>query len=162
MMFGSTFPGFGKGAAHAAALMLVIACSPAALAEDFGYAIVPTQIIYPGQQLDANLLQRVEVTNPNLTPGYAQQESDILGMVTTRTLLPGRTIQVSALRQRFTVKRGDKVLLVYDHDGLKITAAGTPLQDGVVGNLIPVRNTDTGVIINGTVMQDSSILVVEK
>jgi flagella basal body P-ring formation protein FlgA len=53
-------------------------------------------------------------------------------------------------------------VLVYDNGGLKITAAGTPLNDGVVGDLIKVRNTDTGVIISGTVRPDSSILVVQK
>ena len=82
--------------------------------------------------------------------------------MTTRTLLPGRTIMVSALRQPNTLKRGDKILLVYDGGGLRITAAGTPLADGATGDLIQVRNTDTGVILSGTIMPDKSVLVVQK
>jgi flagella basal body P-ring formation protein FlgA len=104
----------------------------------------------------------VEVTNRNLAKGYAQDISQVKGLVTTRTLLPGRTIMITSLRQPYTVKRGDKTLLVYDSGGLRITAAGTPLGDGVVGELIQVRNTDTGVVISGTVMPDRSILVVQK
>ncbi len=43
-----------------------------------------------------------------------------------------------------------------------ITAAGSPLQDAAVGELIRVRNIDTGVIVSGTVMADGTIHVVAK
>lgn len=145
-----------------AALVLAPLAAPATHAETLGYAVVPTQIIYPGEEIDPKRLQTVEVTNKNLAKGYAQDIGEVQGLITTRTLLPGRTIMVGALRQPFSVKRGDKILLVYDNGGLRITAAGTPLGDGTTGELIQVRNTDTGVIISGTVMPDRSVLVVQK
>ncbi|WP_280774646.1 flagellar basal body P-ring formation chaperone FlgA [Rhizobium sp. SG_E_25_P2] len=145
-----------------AAALASLAMVGSAKAADFGMAVVPTQIIYPGQEITENQLTTVPVTNPNIAPGYAQKYSEVAGLVTTRTLLPNRTIMIAALREAWTVRRGDKIVLVYDNGGLKITAAGTPLNDGVVGDLIKVRNTDTGVIISGTVRPDSSILVVQK
>ncbi|MDB5556711.1 MAG: flagella basal body P-ring formation protein FlgA [Rhizobium sp.] len=145
-----------------AVLSVSILAPSHAMADSLGYAVVPTQIIYPGEEIDSKRLQTVEVTNKNLSGGYARDVSEVKGLVTTRTLLPGRTIMVSALRQPYTVKRGDKVLLVYDNDGLRITASGTPLADGVVGELIQARNTDTGVILSGTVMPDRTVLVVQK
>jgi flagella basal body P-ring formation protein FlgA len=146
-------------AAFAVASLAVVSSATAA---DYGMAVVPTQIIYPGQEITESQVKAVPVTNPNIAPGYAQRLSEVTGLVTTKTLLPNRTIMVAALREAWTVRRGDKVVLVYDNAGLKITAAGTPLNDGVVGDLIKVRNTDTGVIISGTVRPDSSILVVQK
>ncbi|MBB1248764.1 flagellar basal body P-ring formation protein FlgA [Rhizobium sp. G21] len=139
-----------------------LAMMGSATAADFGMAVVPTQIIYPGQEITESQVKTVPVTNPNIAPGYAQKLSDVAGLVTTRTLLPNRTIMLGSLREAWTVRRGDKIVLVYDSGGLKITAAGTPLNDGVVGDLVKVRNTDTGVIISGTVRPDSSILVVQK
>lgn len=161
MMFGPAIP-FGLRKAAFAALIPALFAATAAHADSLGYAVVPTQIIYPGEEIDAKRLQTVEVTNRNLAQGYARDISQVQGLVTTRTLLPGRTIMVSALRQPYTVKRGDKILLVFDNGGLRITAAGTPLGDGVIGELIQVRNTDTGVIVSGTVMPDRSVLVVQK
>lgn len=161
MMFGRAISKALKRAAMAA-LVLAPFSVPAAHAETLGYAVVPTQIIYPGEEIDAKRLQTVEVTNKNLAQGYAQDISQVQGLITTRTLLPGRTIMVGALREPYSVKRGDKILLVYDNGGLRITAAGTPLADGTTGALIQVRNTDTGVIISGTVMPDRSVLVVQK
>ncbi|RYE55019.1 MAG: flagellar basal body P-ring formation protein FlgA [Rhizobiaceae bacterium] len=159
---------FGRAISHAlkraamAALVLAPFAVTAAHAETLGYAVVPTQIIYPGEEIDPKRLQTVEVTNKNLAQGYAQDIGEVQGLITTRTLLPGRTIMVGALRQPYSVKRGDKILLVYDNAGLRITAAGTPLADGTTGALIQVRNTDTGVILSGTVMPDRSVLVVQK
>jgi flagella basal body P-ring formation protein FlgA len=161
MTFGPTIAKLRKAVLLGSTLAASMLAAPA-IADNLGYAVVPTQIIYPGEEIDTKRLQTVEVTNKGLVGGYARDISEVQGLVTTRTLLPGRTIQVSALRQPYTVKRGDKILLVYDHDGLRITASGTPLGDGVIGELLQVRNTDTGVIISGTVMPDRSVLVVQK
>ena len=46
--------------------------------------------------------------------------------------------------------------------GLTITAVGTPLQNGSIGDFIPVRNIESGVVISGTVMDDGSVRVAAK
>jgi flagella basal body P-ring formation protein FlgA len=161
MMFGQAIS-IGVKRVALAAVVTVMSAASAARAESLGYAVVPTQIIYPGEQIDAKRLKTVEVTNRNLAQGYASAINQVEGLVTTRTLLPGRTIMVGSLKQPSAMKRGDKILLVYDNGSLRITAAGTPLADGAVGELIQVRNTDTGVILSGTIMPDRSVLVVQK
>lgn len=132
------------------------------LAGTLGYAVVPTQIIYPGEIIDTSKLDIVEVTNPDLATGYAKDVTEVNGMVSTRTLLPGRTITVSHLRYPFTVRRGAEVALTYDNNGLKISARGTPLQDGSTGETVKVRNVDSGLIVSGTVLEDGSIRVTPK
>jgi len=127
-----------------------------------GTAVVPQRTIYPGEELHANLVREVVVTNPNLRGGYAEMTGDVLGKITTRTLLPGRTIPVGALRDAWAVERGKTVRLVFAGGGLTITAAGTPLQNGVIGDFIPVRNIESGVVISGTVMDDGSVRVAAK
>jgi flagella basal body P-ring formation protein FlgA len=83
-------------------------------------------------------------------------------MVSKRTLLPGRVILVSALREPFAVSRGTTVQLVFDGGTLVLRAAGTSLEDAAVGDLIKVRNKDSGVIVAGTVMADGTVHVVAK
>lgn len=129
---------------------------------DVRMAVVPKQIIYPGEEIEAAQLEEVEVTNPNLAKGYAERISAVTGLVTRKTLLPGRIILVSALREPFAVSRGSTVQLVFDDGSLVIRAAGTPLEDAAIGELIKVRNKDSGVIVSGTVMADGSVHVVVK
>ena len=90
------------------------------------------------------------------------QTREVLGKVTTRTLLPGRTIPVAALRDSWAVERGKTVQLIFSGKGLTITATGTPLENAAIGDFIRVRNVETGVIISGTVMDNGSIRVAAK
>tara|TARA_R110002020_G_scaffold5841_9_gene24063 strand:+ start:22130 stop:22612 length:483 start_codon:yes stop_codon:yes gene_type:complete len=127
-----------------------------------GTAVVPQRTIYPGEELLAELVREVNVINPNLRGGYAEITDDVIGKVTTRTLLPGRTIPVAALRDAWAVERGAPVTLVFNGGGLTITAVGTPLQNAAIGDFIRVRNIETGVVISGTVMDNGSVRVAAK
>ncbi|TPP09838.1 flagellar basal body P-ring formation chaperone FlgA [Rhizobium glycinendophyticum] len=127
-----------------------------------GTAVVPTRVIYPGETVSADQLNVVAVTNPNLSGGYARTKDEVVGMVTKRTLLPGRTIPTSSLREAFAVKRGGSVRLTFSIGNMLISASGTPLADASVGELIKVRNLDSGTIVSGTVMADGTVQVMAK
>ena len=129
---------------------------------DMGFAVVPTSTIYPGEEITANRIEEVEVTNPKLTGGYAQRAGEVVGLVTKRTLVAGRTIQLSSLREPFAVQRGTNVRITFTLGNLAISASGAPMQDASVGDVIRVRNLDSGIIVSGTVMQDGTIHVVAK
>lgn len=125
-------------------------------------ALVPERTIYPGETITAEMVRSVEVINPNLAAGYASKFAEVDGMVATRTLLPGRTIPVATLREAWAAERGSPVTLIFAEQGLMITAPGTPLENGAVGDLIRARNVDTGIVVSGTVMNNGSIRVVRK
>lgn len=149
-----------KGLVRAALVLLGILCAmPLAQA---GTAVVSDRTIYPGEEILAESVREVDVINPNLRPGYAEVISEVVGKVTTRTLLPGRTIPVAALRDSWAVERGKSVQLIFSGKGLTITAMGTPLENAAIGDFIRVRNVETGVIISGTVMDNGSIRVAAK
>ena len=132
---------------------------PVAADAGMGYAVVPTTIIYPGDTISNSQLQEVEVTNPNLAGDYAKSVSQVEGLVSKRTLLPGRTISISALREPYTVTRGSNIRLVFQLGQMTISAAGSPLEDGATGQMIRARNMDSGVIVSGTVLADGTVHV---
>ncbi|NLR98961.1 flagellar basal body P-ring formation protein FlgA [Rhizobium sp. P38BS-XIX] len=148
--------------AAASLTVMFVSGTSAAHASDMGTAVVPTETIYPGDIISSGQLEEVEVTNPNLTGDYAKRIREVTGMVSKRTLLPGRTIAVSTLRQPYAVTRGSNVRLVMNMGSMTITAAGTPLDDGAVGDSVRARNTDSGIIVNGTVLENGTIRVVAK
>lgn len=158
---GKALSALRRVALAAPAVLVGLLLADAALA-DARTAVVPKRIIYPGEEIDAGFLEEVEVTNPNIVKGYAENIAAVSGMISKRTLLPGRVILVSALREPFAVSRGTTVQLVFDGGSLVLRAAGTPLQDAAVGDLIKVRNKDSGVIVSGTVMADGTVHVVAK
>lgn len=155
-----------KGTARRAAWMAGLLCAglvaPGMAHAEKPMAVIPTQTIYPGELIDAARLEEVEVTNPALTGDYATSTDQVVGKVTSRTLLAGRVILVSTLRDPYTVERGKAVRIVFTNGPLTITAGGAPLENAAVGDLIRVRNTDSGIIVSGTVMEDGTIHVVAK
>ena len=123
-------------------------------------AVVPQQIIYPGQEITFDMVKEVDVLNPNLRPGYAKIIEEVEGFITKKTLLPGRTIPVSALREAYVIARGKNISMVFSNNSMVITAQGVALQNGGLGEVVRARNLDSGVIISGTVMQDGTLRVI--
>jgi flagella basal body P-ring formation protein FlgA len=151
--------GHALRAAAIAAAAFGFAAAPA-LAQNT--AVIPKQIIYPGETISSEQVDVVPVTNPNLAGGYARVREEVVGMVAKRTLLPGRTIPVHGLREAFAVKRGSSVRLTFAIGNMLISASGTPLTDATVGEVVKVRNIDSGSIVSGTVMADGTIQVMAK
>lgn len=145
-----------------ASLLASLVLPSATLAVDKGHAVVPTQVIYPGDEIIRSQLDVVAVTNPNIAGGYASSLSEVEGKISKRTLLPGRTIPVSALRDPFAVRRGASLRLTFTVGNMLISASGTSLADGIVGDLIKVRNIDSGIVVSGTIMADGTVQVMAK
>jgi flagella basal body P-ring formation protein FlgA len=74
-------------------------------------------------------------------------------------LLPGRSIPISALTPPRLVRAGAAVKMLYIDGPLSIMAAGSALQDGTVGQMVKVRNDDSGVTVSGRVRGDGTVLV---
>ena len=151
-----------KTALAASLLAALLAGAATPVFAQQGTAVVPTRTIYPGEEIGAGSVQEVDVTNPNLAGEYARQSSEVVGMVAKRTLLPGRTIPPSALREAFAVTRGQTVRLTFSIGTMMISAQGTPLENASVGDIVKVRNTDSGVTVSGTVMADKTVKVMAK
>ncbi len=98
----------------------------------------------------ANRIDRFSVV-PNI--------NDLLGKEAVRQLPVGEPIPKSALRRREAVKRGEPAQLVFQDRGLEIVAHVEPLEDGIVGEIIRVRNVDTGLIIVGRVEENGTISI---
>lgn len=122
---------------------------------------VPTITIYPGDSIKEAWLVDREFSPSFIGAKGALIDSraTIVGKVARRTLLPGAPIPWNAIMEPKTVANGAKVKMVFEEGGLTITTYGAALQSGSVGEVISVRNLDSGLTISGTVQSDGSIRV---
>lgn len=121
---------------------------------------VPRVTIYPGQVIDKSMLvDRAFKTNGG-DPVTAIGTSDALvGKISKQTLLPGKPIYGEQLREPHAVTQGQAALLVFQSGALTITANAIALQSGATGEMVSVRNVDSGRIIKGTVGDDGAVHV---
>lgn len=146
---------------RAVALAAMCAFPAAAHALDPGRTIfVPRAVIYPGDKLtDANLIERQLLVTPDNPPVFGEREQDLLGKVARRTLLPGELIPENGIRAQDLVKQGRTYKLTYSSKFLSITGVGVPLQSGSEGEIISVRNPESGIIIKARVKSDQTLTV---
>ncbi len=138
------------------AVGLALAAAPVAAAEIM--LPVPTVTIYPGDTIKDSML-RMQAYPETFKARTAVIDAPlaIAGRVARRMLLPGEPVPVNAVDEPRLVSRGTPTQIVFEEQGLLITAVGAPLQNGGLGDVIRVRNTDTNRIVLGTVMADGRI-----
>ena len=139
-------------------LGLLLALGVAAPAQEMR-APSPKAIIYPGEIIAGDMLVEAPLAPPSYGGPVALAPEDVVGMMAARTLLPGRSIPMSALSPPRLVRAGAPVKMVYIDGGLTISASGSALQDGVVGQAVKVRNDDSGITVSGRVRGDGSVVV---
>ena len=120
---------------------------------------VPTVTIYPGDPIDADRLTDHTFYQSQVASGYVDSQDLLIGKVAKRTLLPDHPIAANAIGEDDLIKRGTAVRLVFQEPGLTITTYASPLQDGSPGDLIRVRNTDSGTIVVGVIQADGTVRV---
>lgn len=147
------------GRALVAAAALFSIASGAAPAAELDVP-VPSAVVYPGKDvLASGVTERGFRIKDEKLDLYVTDRQALAGLVARRTLIPGRPILKSHLKQPDIVKAGTEVILVYLEDGLMITGLGTALRSAGVGETVNVRNVDSGVTVAGTVADDGTVRV---
>lgn len=122
--------------------------------------LIPSRVIYPGETISLAALKEVTLLPGRHKPdAVVTTEQELDGKVAKRTLLPGRYIPASAVREAWLVEQGAPVQVYFIAGGLSISATAVTLQPGAAGDLVKVRNVDSGKIFSGTVMADGTIRV---
>jgi flagella basal body P-ring formation protein FlgA len=138
--------------------LLLLAAAPAVAADVT--VPVPTIILYPGDVIRDGMLKDVSIAvDPAFADNLVTDRAEIVGKVARRTLLPGKPIPMIGVTSPKVVANGAQVKLVFEEGGLTITTYAAALQAGGVGDLIKVRNPESGIVVTGTVQPDGSVRV---
>lgn len=119
----------------------------------------PKAVIYPGDVIREDMLTDLPPNTARGLAPIAETRSAVVGKMSHRTLLPGAAIPLAGLDKPRLVLNGAEVQLVYMAGGLTIVTVGAAMQDGAAGDVIKVRNSDSGVTVTGAVQADGSVRV---
>jgi flagella basal body P-ring formation protein FlgA len=146
-------------ALEAAFVLGAAALSGPALAQETG-APTPTAVIYPGDVIHDDMIADSPQGGVRDGAGpFVEDRALVVGKVARLTLLPGHAIPYAGVSNRKLVANGAEVKLVYSEGGLVIMTTGAALQDGAIGDVVRVRNSDSGVTVSGFVQPDGSVRV---
>jgi flagellar basal body P-ring formation protein FlgA len=142
----------------AAIVVLTAACAIPAAAQE-AHVPTPKAVIYPGDLILDEMLVDVPNAARDGSGPFVDSRLLIVGRVARLTLLPGHAIPFSGISNRKLVSNGAEVKLVFSEGDLLIMTTGAALQDGSIGDIVRVRNNDSGVTVSGAVQPDGSVQV---
>jgi flagella basal body P-ring formation protein FlgA len=121
---------------------------------------VPNITIYPGDVIGETLLvdKTFTVQAGQNWPVYKSRD-ELVGKIARRTLLPGKPIPLNSTREVDVISQGRPVVIVFQAGGMTITGQAVPLQSGRVGDVLSLRNVDSGATIKGIVQADGTVRV---
>ena len=147
---------------RSAQLIAAVFCLAGALPAHAGQVLlpVPRVTIYPGQVIERGMLVDRAFRSGSAEQAVATTSSDgLIGKVARQTLLPGRPVTQAALRAPHAITQGQAAMVIFQSGALTITGSAIALQSGATGDVVSVRNVDSGRIIKGMIGSDGAVHV---
>lgn len=149
-----------RASGFAAVLSILCPAAPSAVAAPADTIVGVERVVYPGQTLDGVGVVEIALRRPLAAhEAVAREAADLAGKVAGRTILPGRAVPLSFLRDPFLVEAGKPAQVIYRQGAVQIGMTGVALNAGSAGDSVRVRNARSGVAISGIVTQNGAILV---
>ena len=119
----------------------------------------PIRVIYPGEEITPSALSEGMGPTNEEAGTTIRDVHEAIGKIARRILLPHRPILCDALGPKAIVTSGKRIEASFVESGVEIIAKVIALQDGWRGDVIQVRNIDSGKIIIGKVLSDDRVQV---
>ena len=119
---------------------------------------VPLSVIYPGTIISEAHIERKSIrTTGTFAAAIVTSQDALTGLVARRTLVPGQPIAKDALRSPTVVQQGQPVTVHYRDGQISIALSGVAIQSGGVGDMISIRNADTGRTLRAIIRSDRTL-----
>jgi len=112
-----------------------------------------------GEALDAGNLELREVSLQDLPFNHLRDIERLQNMEMTRPLKAGVPLTLNAIKPRHLVRQGQEVVIWASNQAIQVRMAGTALKNGAKGDLIPVRNNNSGRTITAEVLNNTTVKV---
>lgn len=121
---------------------------------------VPSGTINAGDVITDDMLEErpFSAANAQRYP-MAASRSALVGKVAKRMLVAGNPIATFAVMEPKLITRGVAATVVFQEGGLHIRGVAMPLDSGVAGASIRLKNIDSGHVITGIVQADGTVKV---
>jgi flagella basal body P-ring formation protein FlgA len=95
----------------------------------------------------------------SLRGNFVINEKDIIGMQAKKHLSSGALIKNNELINPPVIKTNDPVSIIYSSNNIKLKISGTALNNGAIGDMVKVKNNDTGAVLLGQIINKNTVQV---
>ncbi len=130
--------------------------------EVYADVVVATRNLGRGAVISDNDVKYQRINTAGLPSGHLIDKNRILGMELKRSVRVGSYLLLSSLEKPRVVNKGDSVVLEARQNALQVSAKGTALNNGQVGEQIKVRNNQSDRVVDAMVTGPGRVMVVSR
>tara|TARA_R110002073_G_scaffold57768_2_gene146524 strand:+ start:961 stop:1704 length:744 start_codon:yes stop_codon:yes gene_type:complete len=112
-----------------------------------------------GSLLSDEDIETRRVSLDKLPIGYISDSGRLANFELIRPVRAGTPLTLNAVRSRKIVQQGQEVIIVAQTAGIQVRMTGEALKNGNFGDLIPVKNLNSGRTVEATILSDSTVSV---
>ena len=125
----------------------------------FDQVVVAARPIPKGAKITAAMVHQEEREITMMHSGYFTQTEHVIGAIARFAVSGNRALKPGNILPPSLVTKGEKVVIHANTGGIKIRASGIALNDGALGELVRVKNSQTERIIEGRVSAAGRVTV---
>ena len=131
-----------------------------AIIKTYQMVVILSQPIQRGEIITRQHLAIEKREVSNLREDFVTQLEQVENKQITRQFNTGTILSLRNLVEPKLIKRGDKVVISTTKPNFSIKMSGVAMMDGAKGQLIKVKNQNSGRIINATVIEPGLVSVI--
>ena len=112
-----------------------------------------------GEEIRKDYIDWVEIPASRMRKDMVLTEEALIGKMPRRIVSAGRPVRSDELRSTPVLKKGGVVTMVYDQGAMQIKTTGVALDEGAVGDMVRVRNSDSNITVRATVVSADRVTV---
>ena len=120
---------------------------------------VASQTIGKFQIIDADDVRISMVNIPNINAGYYLNKKDITSKEAKFVITQNSPLSAINTERKRIINFGNIVYIVYKRHGLNLKTRGMALQSGAYNSAIRVKNIESGLVVNGIVKSNQTVIV---
>lgn len=130
-----------------------------ALADEWRLMPVASRPLAKGAMVSGEDVKLVKVNGTSVGRDTMENLGDIVGRSLTKDIGQGEMFKAAAVVIPPVISAGSRVTVVFRHNRLEVTATGTALDNGGLGEEIRVRNESSKKVVTGKVLERGLVLV---
>ena len=91
--------------------------------------------------------------------GFATETSEVIGMQAKKYIAVGRMFNLNDILSPPVLKNNDPVNIIYSSGTISLKTVGIALGTGAVGDMVKVKNTSSGAILLGQIINKNTVQV---
>ncbi len=118
--------------------------------------LVLNKSIEKGNYIKKNDLIYIKSSKRNTFYNYKEE---LIGRKVKQNMRKGQFLQPRHLYEKYSVNKGDPVIIVLKFNNTEVSTGGIALKSGNIGDILEVENTRSGKIIKGVLKENKKINV---